>query len=421
MRNISIIAFINMIFVIAFVGVITTYLLFQKMEKERYEEQEQQRYSLIADAFLSGLQFLPDDQELEKRYKHFHVKLISDPKKRLDILQHARLLYIKNTIFGRVRIYAMGKNRYIYVQSLGYNLMLKDLRPRPYKGTIALLLLALFSGILTFIYTILRKKLSPLKELDTEVQKFAEGNLDLQIKDYGNDEIGTIAATFKKAVNSIKEQMESKNLFMRNMMHELKTPITKGRILAESIDDFEDKALLIKSFERMNEIITELARVEKLTSKNLKLHPQIVSFDALVERAKKLMLCEGDCIQKEYGNFRITVDPDHFAVVLKNLIDNAVKFSPDHKAIIRATPRHIEVLSRGEPLKHPLTYYTEPFSQEAKKDDGFGLGLYIVDSILKIHGARLGYRHENGYNIFDIIFEEEKKHTNHTAEKRQRV
>ena len=406
MRNTSIIAFINMIFVIAFVSVLSTFLLFDKMEKERYAEQEKQRYSLIADAFLSGLQFLPNNKDLEKRYKHFNVKLISDPKERLDILQNAKLLYIKNTVFGRVRIYEKGKNHYIYVQSLGYNLMLQDLKSRPYKRKIALLLLALFSGVLTFIYTILRKKLSPLKELDTEVSKFAEGELDLDIKDYGNDEIGKIAATFKKAVNSLKEQMASKNLFMRNMMHELKTPITKGRILAESIDDFEDKQLLIKSFERMNEIITELAQVEKLTSRNITLHPQIVSFDALVEKAKKLLLCEGDCIVKEYSNFRITVDPDHFALVLKNLIDNAVKFSPDHKAIIRATPKKIEVLSKGEPLKHPLSYYTEPFSQEEKKNDGFGLGLYIVNAILNIHGAKLDYRHEEGKNIFEIILPE---------------
>ncbi len=392
-----------MIFVIAFVSVISTFLLFDKMEKERYAEQEQQRYSLIADAFLSGLQFLPNDKDLQKRYKHFNVKLIDDPKERLDIIQHAKLLYIKNTVFGRVRIYEKGKDHYIYVQSLGYNLMLKDLQPRPYKRKIALLLLALFSGVLTFIYTILRKKLSPLKELDQEVQKFAKGELDLNIKDYGNDEIGKIAATFKKAVNSIKEQMESKNLFMRNMMHELKTPITKGRILAESIDDFEDKALLIKSFERMNEIITELAQVEKLTSRNITLHPQIISFDALIEKAKKLLLCEGDCIVKEYNNFRITVDPNHFAIVLKNLIDNAVKFSPDHKAIIRATPKKITVLSKGEPLKHDISYYTEPFSQEEKKNNGFGLGLYIVNSILNIHGAKLQYRYEEGYNIFEIV------------------
>ncbi len=409
MKNISIIAFINTIFVIAFLGVISTFLLFARLEKERYIENQQQRYSLIADAFLSGLQFLPDEEDLQKRYKHFSVKLIDNPQKRLDILQHAKLLYIKNTIFGRVRIYTKGKNRYIYVQSLGYNLMLKDMKPKEYKQEIALILLALFSGILTFIYTVLRKKLSPLKELDKEVQKFAKGDLDLKINDYGNDEIGKIAATFKKAVSSIKEQMESKNLFMRNMMHELKTPITKGRILVEDIEDFEDKKILINTFERMNEIITELAQVEKLTSKNIKLNPQIVSFDSLIQRVKELLLCKEDRIIKQYGNFRLTVDPEHFTIVLKNLIDNAFKFSSDNKAIIKASPKKIMIISKAKALKHPLSYYTEPFSQEEKKNSGFGLGLYIVKSILDIHNSTLAYKHENGKNIFEINLQQEKK------------
>ncbi len=409
MKNISIIAFINTIFVIAFLGVISTFLLFAKLEKERYIENQQQRYSLIADAFLSGLQFLPDEEDLQKRYKHFAVKLIDDPKKRLNIIQHAKLQYIKNTIFGRVRIYAKGKDRYIYVQSLGYNLMLKDMKPKEYKQEIALILLALFSGILTFIYTVLRKKLSPLKELDKEVQKFANGELNLKIKDYGNDEIGKIAATFKKAVSSIQEQMESKNLFMRNMMHELKTPITKGRILAESIDDFEDKEMLINTFERMNEIITELAQVEKLTSKSITLNPQIVSFDSLIQKAKKLLMCKEDKITNKYGNFRLTVDPDHFTIVLKNLIDNALKFSSDNRVTIEASPKKIDIISKGKPLKHPLSYYTEPFSQEEKKNSGFGLGLYIVKSILDIHHSDFSYKHEDGKNIFEITLQKEKK------------
>jgi len=403
MKNISIITFINTIFIIAFVGVLSTFILFTNWEKQRYFAYEEQRYSLIADAFLSGLQFLPGEHQLQRLYKHFNVQNIKKQEQKLDILQHAKLLFIKNTVFGRVRVYTKRKSRYIYVQSLGYNLMLKDLKPKKYNREIALLLLALISGILTFIYTTLRRKLYPLKILDKEVQKFANGNLDLQIGKYGNDEIGKIATTFDKAVKAIKEQMESKNLFMRNMMHELKTPITKGRILAESIDDFEDKELLIRSFERMNEIITELAQVEKLTSKNITLNPQITSFDAIVEKAKTLLLCQDERVIKRYNNFRLTVDPEHFSIVLKNLIDNAIKFSTDHKAIIKATPKKIEILSKGEKMQHPLSYYTEPFSQQEKKNSGFGLGLYIVKSILGIHGKRFDYHYKDGYNVFEIV------------------
>ena len=63
---------------------------------------------------------------------------------------------------------------------------------------------------------------------------------------------------------------------------------------------------------------------------------------------------------------------------------------------------HMEVISNGEALKHPLSYYTEPFSQEEKRNSGFGLGLYIVHSILEKLGCSLTYRYEDGQNIFTV-------------------
>ena len=53
-------------------------------------------------------------------------------------------------------------------------------------------------------------------------------------------------------------------------------------------------------------------------------------------------------------------------------------------------------------LKHPLSFYTEPFSQEEKRNSGFGLGLYIVKNILdKLH-LTFRYRYDNNNNIFII-------------------
>ncbi len=55
---------------------------------------------------------------------------------------------------------------------------------------------------------------------------------------------------------------------MRNIMHELKTPITKGRIIIETIDDDMAKRVLKNAFERMNELISDLAEVERVTMYN---------------------------------------------------------------------------------------------------------------------------------------------------------
>jgi len=401
MRNISIIAFVNAIFVIAFLGVVSTYFLFSKMEIERDLEYQKQRYTLIANAFLSALQFFPQNSELQKRYKYFLVEPV-DREYSSEILKNAKPLFYEKSIFGRVNVLEYKKERFIYIESFEYRLMLKDTQPRKNRVLIAFMLLIFFSTILFFIYFALLKKLSPLKELDSEVKKFAKGDLNPDIKDYGDDEIGTIAKSFKVAIKSIKEHIESKNLFMRNMMHELKTPITKARIIAESIEDIEDKDILIGSFERMNEIITNLAKVEKFTSQCIPFHPKSVSLKKLIKKASELLMLKDDTVIVDFSDFKVNVDEEYFTVVLKNLIDNGIKFSLDKKVTIKADGKKIEIISKGEPLKYPLSYYIEPFSQDQKRSSGFGLGLYIVKSILDRHDMGFDYRHSKGMNIFEI-------------------
>ena len=94
-----------------------------------------------------------------------------------------------------------------------------------------------------------------------------------------------------------------------------------------------------------------------------------------------------------------------FSIALKNLIDNAIKFSQNKHAIINANKHRIDIISEGEPLKYDLEYYTEPFSHEEKRSDGFGLGLYIVKTIANLHDYKLIYKHKKGKNIFTILID----------------
>ncbi len=403
MKNISIIAFINSIFVIAFIAILTTFWLFISWDKERHVIYEKQRYTVMADAFLSGLQFSPSQEQLEELYHFFNVNSIKTQADKLDIVNNAKLLYVKESSFGRVRIFVTKKAKYIYVQNYGYNLMLKDLKPKKYNQEIALFLLGLVSAIMIFIYITLTGKLLPLRRLNREVKAFGEGNLDIELKNYGHDEIGKIARSFDIAIKSIKQHITSKNLFMRNMMHELKTPITKGRIVVETLEDEEDREILIRAFDRMNEIITELAQVEKITSKNVQHCIETVKFSTLVKGAKALLLDQDDKIVEEYRDFELQADVRLLTVAVKNLLDNGIKFSKDNKVTIRADKQKIEIISQSEALKEPLEYYIEPFSQGEKKVHGYGLGLYIVKSILDIHHYAFHYRHDGKNSVFSIL------------------
>jgi two-component system OmpR family sensor kinase len=92
------------------------------------------------------------------------------------------------------------------------------------------------------------------------------------------------------------------------------------------------------------------------------------------------------------------------SLAVKNILDNGIKYSKNKKVLIIANRNSIEAISEGEPLKNNLEFYTQPFSQEEKRSGGFGLGLYIVQNIVDKLNYKFQYRHEDGKNIFTIVF-----------------
>jgi len=138
MKNISISLFINIIFIVSFIAISSTFVVFIKLDKERFEANRSLRYELIADAFLSGFQFMPNDYQLAKLYSHFDVLPVTDKNRKIDIITNSTTDLIKKSPFGRVRLFSQGAEHYIYVQEIGYNILLKDMKPKPYSSKIAL-------------------------------------------------------------------------------------------------------------------------------------------------------------------------------------------------------------------------------------------------------------------------------------------
>jgi two-component system OmpR family sensor kinase len=306
-----------------------------------------------------------------------------------------------------VRVFEIGGQHYIYVQRLGYNLMLEDARPKNYNFGIASVVGISLIALLLLLYLAILKKLYPLKRLHREIERFAAGDMDVKISYKYDDEIGKIAKSFDDAIVHIKELITSKNLFMRNMMHELKTPITKGRIVVESIEDETIRKILVRAFDRMNELINELAQVERVTTRDFEPIVESTTLQQVIDKSRHLLMAEKGRVSVEIDNIALNTDSKLLTLAIKNLLDNGIKYSKDKHVLIRTTEeRRIEVVSKGEELKHPLSYYTEPFSQEEKRSHGFGLGLYIVHSVLEKLGCKMAYRYEDGENIFVIILGE---------------
>jgi len=401
-KNISISTFVNIIFFFAFMGIFLTFTTFVIYDKQRHELNIQNRYELIAENFLVLFQDNPTAARLSELYKKFNVKPIDNRDRKLEIIKYAKELIINQTYLGTYRVYKYNDVYYIYVQQYGYNVMLKDTTLHNYN--MIFIVAGFIVSLLVFLilYNILNRKLRPLKTLNRQIIEFSNGNKSIKLNYKSTDEIGTIAKNFNEAINIINNQSKSKDLFMRNMMHELKTPITKAMFIAETLEDKKARDNLQKAFKRMDDIIKELATVEKLTSKSTMIYKEKVNFLTIFDKTIDLMLINPKNIETQIEDFSFEVDIYMMSIALKNLIDNAIKFSKDKKATLKANKNFIKISSIAEPLKNELSFYTDAFYQEEKRSDGFGLGLYIVKTVVNLHKFILTYEHKDNKNYFII-------------------
>lgn len=409
MKNLSVTTFIHILFSLAIAILIAMIFIFISWDKDSNRIKEINHYKLIADAFLSKVQLNPSKEKLEKLYQEFSVRPIPKEQSADEITQQGRTIFEGKSVYGKVRVFQTPTNHYIYVERMGYNIMLEDARPKNYTLHMVVSVGLLLIALLLVLYLAILRKLYPLKKLHLEIEKFANGetNIDIPCHDH-HDEIGQIARSFDKAIQHINQLTASKNLFMRNIMHELKTPITKGRIVAESIDENKFKTILIRAFDRMNELISELAQVERITTSTFEPVRENTTMSDVLDQSQRMLMSDGSKIDLNYNNFHLNTDIKLLSLALKNLIDNGIKYSKKKKAIFRATPDEISIASEGEPLHHPLEYYIEPFSQEQKRKSGFGLGLYIVNSILEKLNCKFEYYYKDGHNYFIIVLKGEE-------------
>jgi len=406
MRNLSVTTFIHILFSVAIAILIATFLLFLSWDKDRHKIEEYKRYQLVSITFLSNLEHQSNEEDIKKLYKELHVKAVS--KARIIEIKKAietdgETVFTGGSSLGQVRVFKIDGKHYIYVQRMEHNLMLVDARPQNYYFEIAVALGVFLIGVLLLLYLAVLKKLYPLRTLHKQIQRFAQGDMQTRISYKYDDEIGKIAQSFDDAIIHINKLSASKNLFMRNLMHELKTPITKGRIVVEMLEDESTKKILVRAFERMNELISELAEIERVTTQSFEPNFEYVMLDELIDKSQELLMVERGLVKLEVENRALTTDIRLMTLAIKNLLDNGIKYSKSKCVLLRTKGKQIEIISVGDELLHPLSYYTEPFSQEEKRSSGFGLGLYIVHSILEKLGYTLDYQHENGNNIFMII------------------
>ncbi len=301
-------------------------------------------------------------------------------------------------------ILKVGNKIFISLKSNGNTVLYKEIQKTSYHNYYLAIFIGGFLIVMIFIFMI--RGFIPINELRKKVHLFSKGEMDIECKIDQQDEIGDLAMAFDSAIKKIRGLNESRILFLRAIMHELRTPITKGILVAEMVENPLQKERLLRTFQRLNTLIEQFARIEQLSSKNYKITKEMFMIDKLLECVKNMLLLEHNStsIHADVPNCVFETDFDLFALVLKNLLDNALKYSTNKQAYIAIVGKNLVVSNQGQPLKEDLAHYFKPYFQHEHQSDahGFGLGMYIIKNALDTLGFPLTYVHNNGINSFSI-------------------
>ena len=293
--------------------------------------------------------------------------------------------------------------RYFHFQTRFEEFLIKDNILQTQKSQYIIVLSVLLNIVFFIFYIFLLQKVKPIINLKKNIQEFSKGNLEIDTSCMGYDEISEVSNEFNNAIAQIRNLTNSRNLFLRNIMHELKTPITKGLLVSNMMEDGKFKQSLKKAFFRLEYLLNEFARIEEFTSQNIKLHKEEFRVVDIVDQALDILLSDIDSIDLEVvDNIIARVDFELFSLTVKNLLDNAIKYGEGKPKVILKN-KTIYIKNKGKKLSLDIEQYNKPFNRKYENsNDGLGLGLYIINSILKVHELKLEYSYKENINTFFI-------------------
>jgi signal transduction histidine kinase len=206
-----------------------------------------------------------------------------------------------------------------------------------------------------------------------------------------------------KNIDKKRRLLDSRKLFLRTIIHELKTPVAKGRLIAELICNQDQKDSLIQSYNQLDNIIDEFTNIEKITTDNYIVKEESFYIDEVIDKACEMLINSSNVNITQSYEQKIEADFSLLAIAFKNLLQNGIKYSLDKRVELIIDRDLITIKNRANKLEKPLKDYFVPYQSSLQNTNhGLGLGLYITKKILDMHSMKLEYRYKNGYNLFMV-------------------
>ena len=261
-------------------------------------------------------------------------------------------------------------------------------------------------------YLLTRRILRPLSQMTAITREVAAGNFTRRVAIASKDEVGQLGLAFNRMADSLAKIEQLRKTMVADVAHELRTPLTNLRGYLEGLSDDviaptkETFQMLQQEILRLVHLVEDLQQLAKADAAKAYLNRQEISLEALINQL--LVLYRPNFQDKEINvetNFtaedhKINADQDKLLQALRNLIENAWKYTPAKGTVsigVHQEPQGVRVVlcnSGQEIAPQDLPFIFERFYRadrsRSREGGGAGIGLAIVKQLIEAHGGHVG-------------------------------
>ncbi len=260
---------------------------------------------------------------------------------------------------------------------------------------------------MAMVWFLSRGMTSPLREMAAAASEMAKGNYGRRVSTSSRDEVGELARAFNQMAAELAETDRVRRDLVANVSHELRTPITALQAVLENLvdgvtdPDPETFRTMLAQVERLGRLVKQLLDLSRLESGVVPLDRTEFRVEPLLEHAVREQQLHAPeisvSVSVESPDLTADGDPERVHQVVANLLENAVRHTPQGGSVEVRARRHdsgvtIEVLDDGPGIAEAdeariFERFYRADSARASTDGGAGLGLAIAQWIVDLHGG----------------------------------
>jgi signal transduction histidine kinase len=298
-----------------------------------------------------------------------------------------------------------GKHRFLLIRQDGYQIVVATPRIADVSSGPDLITIIVSLGLIYLMmgYAAVSWLFKPIRAIRAGAAHIGRGNFDHRLKNIRHDQLGDLASDINQLADDVQHMLDAKRALLLGISHELRTPLSRMRLQLEFLDNEDDREALKVEIVEMEKIVVSLLEAEKLSTRHAKLNRSRINVSYLVEdlisdffdRDRDRIV-----VHVPAGELEANIDDARIALLLKNLVANALRYVPDVGGRVEVSVRQdgddlvLTVEDNGPGMSSgQAEHIGEPFYRgdpsRTRDTGGTGLGLYLAFMVAKAHGGFL--------------------------------